>query len=124
IAYDTDVAPARRRGEMLEASWRKFHGLVERAGIRTQPLEGRLEAMLFREHDAWLAALKAPAEQVSGMVGIYVAETGRVLLYDTRTSPEARAAEAAVQQEIAALADARALLDRQKAEIARLEEAI
>ena len=124
IAYDTEVAVARRRGELLEAAWRKFHRLSDRAGIAVRPIDDRLEAMVLREHAAWLAAIAMPEQDVRGMVGIYLSETGRILLYDTRTAPEAKDAEAAVSKERTAVADAQAKLDAQRGEIARVEKAI
>jgi hypothetical protein len=124
IAYATDLAVARRRGEMLEAAWRKFRVLVGRTGIAVRPIDDRMECIVFRDHADWLKAAGLPDGDVSDLVGVYSAETRRILLYDTRTSPAAKETDRAVADEIAALADARAAVEKQRTSVAQLERAL
>jgi uncharacterized protein DUF1570 len=124
IAYDTDLASARRRGEMLEAAWRKFHSMAARTELEVVAPADRLEALLFREHDAWFRTAAMPEERTRGLVGIFQPSSGRILLYDAQTSPEARGTGGAVDAEMAALAKAQAEVDRQKALLAKLEAAV
>ena len=124
IAHVGDPALARRRGEMLEAAWRKFHGLAERIGMEPRVLGDRLEAHLFPDHASWMAAVGLPAEKVGGMNGLFLGTTGRIYLYDTATSPRARAAREEASGEIAALAEARAALETQREQLALLERAL
>jgi hypothetical protein len=124
IAFATDVSVARRRGEMLEAAWRKFRGLVDRAGIAVRPIDDRMECIVFRDHAEWLKAARLPETDISDLVGIYEGESRRILLYDTKTSPAAKETERAVTDEIAALADARAGVEKQRVSLAQLEQAL
>jgi hypothetical protein len=124
IAYATDLAVARRRGEMLEASWRKFRDLVEGAGLVVRPIADRMECIVFKDHAEWAKATGLPAADVASLVGLYMTDSRRILLYDTRTSPAALETERAVTDEIAALADARAAVEKQKTSLAQLETAL
>lgn len=124
MVHDVAHSRARRRAEMLEAAWRKFYDLADRLVIDPPPVERRLEVMLFDDHDRWRAALALPDEQVAGMNGMYVHSTGRILLYDTRTSPGSVAAQARLDDEQGAVAELYAQLETQREKLDELETAL
>jgi hypothetical protein len=124
IAFATDLGVARRRGEMLEAAWRKFREFVDRTGIAVRAIDDRMECVVFRDHAEWLRAAGLPETDVSDLVGIYAGESRRILLYDARTSPAAKQTQQVVTDEIAALADARAAVEKQRGSLAQLERAL
>ncbi len=117
IAHDMSLDDARERGEMLEAAWRKFHELSERLGMPREPLDGRLEVLLFSAHQDWVRATGLTPMQVAGMNGIFLGSSGRVLLFDTLTAPEAQDIGAETAGELSELARAREALSAQQAEL-------
>jgi len=103
IAYDAPLDSVRFRAAMLEASWRKFHEFAALLGTEPQLIDDRLEAMVFADHSQWAAATGLAPEALKGLDGIYVGHTGRMLLYDTGTSPDSRRALAGADEKIAAI---------------------
>ncbi len=111
IAYDVAEPDVRRRGEMLEVAWRRFHQLTERVGLEPRLLDDRLEALVFRDHARWLAAAGLEAGESRGLSGLFVGATGRILLFDSGTSPSAADAEAETAREVEDLLRVEAQLD-------------
>jgi len=118
IAHDVDTDTARACGAMLEATWRAYHRFVVRLGLRPRPVEGRLEALLFADHDDWARATGLPEESLGGLNGLFIGRTGRILLFDAGTGPSAESAAAEVGQNVEAITTRAAELDASENEIA------
>lgn len=94
IAHDVEPAEARRRGELLEMAYRRCHELAAQMGIDARPIDRRLDVLVFATHARWVAAIGKPSEELRGMTGLYEPRDGRVYLFETGTSPEARETQA------------------------------
>lgn len=117
IAYDGSPESAQERAQALEAVWRAFHRLLRDLDVEPAPLDARLEALLFRDHADWVRATGLPESAVAGLNGLYVGPTGRILLFDPRTAPEADRAQEQIQAAVAALAERVAALDQLEAQL-------
>ena len=120
IAYDVTTETAQARAAALEHAWKAFHDLMLDLDVRPTAIDTRLEAMLFRNHADWVRATGAPAEALAGLNGIYVGATGRILLFDPATSPEAASAHDQVAEAVAKLAEKTVLLDQQEDELRKV----
>ena len=117
IAYVAAPDEVRRRGESLEAAYRKVHELSAKLGIDAHPIDRRMDVLLFADHETWVRALGKPAEELQGMSGIYIHESARVYLFDTATLPEAARARAEAVKARAAIAAYETSLAAQKAQV-------
>ncbi len=117
IAHDVDADTARACGAMLEATWRAYHRFVLRLGLRPRPVEGRLEAFLFADHGNWARATGLPKGSLEGLNGLFVGQTGRILLFDAGTAPTAESAEAKIRENVEAIATRAAELDTDETQL-------
>ncbi|MCE9636305.1 MAG: DUF1570 domain-containing protein [Planctomycetes bacterium] len=124
IAFDVDPEEARRRGDALEAAYRKVYDFAARIEFDAKALEKRVDVVLFADHARWVAALHKTPEELKGMSGLYVHADARVYLFDTTTIPEFRAALAAVDGARAELAKAEQVADDCRTRVATAAERV
>jgi len=118
IAHNVDEETARACAGMLEATWRSYHRFIVRLGLRPRPIERRLEALLFADHADWVKSTGLPEESLTGLNGLFVGQTGRILLFDAGNAPTAESAAAQVGENVVAIATRQGQLDAKEVEIA------
>jgi hypothetical protein len=124
VAYDVTTEEARERATALEVAWRGFHRLMLQIGLHPEPVDDRMEALLFEQHADWVRATGAPPEALAGLNGIYVGPTGRILLFDPRTAPEAGLAHDQIAGAVAALAEKAVALENRETQLLEIRKKV